>query len=167
MAITGESIMTSERAAAAYDQLLRVELLARDARSRLNSFVDEQGPIAIGGGRMYGRHRRDGRESLAGSVAVQAIREIVGERADAFESLAIERSTSKAAIMRAAKETAQKRGAKKLAEEVIDKIRRLGGSRTGSETFPIGEFTAGPVLVSNDENRDAEIEQLDKMMEIA
>ena len=53
--------------------------------SRLNSFVDEQGPIAIGGGRMYGRHRRDAGESDA-SVAVQAIREIVaGERADAFE----------------------------------------------------------------------------------
>jgi len=137
LAIIGETEMTPERARRGYEQIVAVEDLVRDARKRLETYVDEQGPIDLGNGRAFGRYARRGNEKLSGDVAVQAIAAVVGEAAREFESLAVERSTSKAAIDRAAKQLGCKRG---TAPAVIRKIRALGGASHHADTMPIGEY---------------------------
>lgn len=144
LAVIGDTAMTPERAAGAYEQIVRIEQLVKDARARLVTYVDEQGPIDLGDGRMYGRYNKAGTERLDGKKAIEAIRAVVSpEIAKDFESIAIDHSTSKAAISRAAKEYAEKRGAGKLANAVIEKIRELGGATHGASTMPIGEYTRG------------------------
>lgn len=138
LAIVGDSAITPERAVAGYEQIVRIELLVRDARKRLETYVDEQGPIDLGGGRMYGRYVRNGNERLDGGVAVRAIAEIVGEQAKEFEAVAVERRTSKAAIDRAAKQLGVKRG---TVPAIVKRIRELGGATNAPDTLPIGEYT--------------------------
>lgn len=140
LAIVGDSVMTPERARLAYSELQRIDQLVGDAKKRLNTYVDEHGPIDLGDGRRYGRYARQGNEVLDGAVAVQAIHAVVGESAKEFEAMAIERRTSKAAIDRAAKAIGAKRG---TAPAVIKKIRELGGATRKAESYPYGEFTAG------------------------
>lgn len=143
LAVIGDAVMTREKAAGAYEQIVRVEQLVKEARKRLETYVDEQGPIDLGGGRMFGRYVRTGNERLSGDVAVRAIREVVSESAKEFEKLAIERSTSKAAIERAAKALAPKRGASKMTAAVVAKIRELGGATRLADSMPLGEYTRG------------------------
>jgi len=147
LAVIGDAQMTPARAAGAYEQLIKIESLVKDARKRLETYVDENGPIALGGGRMFGRYVREGNERLSGDVAVQAISEVVGESAKEFASVAIERKTTKAAIERAAKQLGCKRG---TAGQVIKKIRELGGASNAADSMPIGEYMA---------NRDEAIER--------
>lgn len=137
LAVLGDAAMTPERARAGYEQLVRVEDLIRDARKRLETYVDENGAIDLGNGRMFGRYVRPGNERLDGTIAVQAIAEVVGESAREFEALAIERRVSKAAIDRAAKSLGCKRG---TAPAVIKRIRELGGATHANDTLPIGEY---------------------------
>jgi hypothetical protein len=137
--IVGDAAMTPDRAAGAYEQVVRIETLVRDARKRLETYVDEQGPIDLGGGRMYGRYVRNGNERLDGSVAVVAIHELVGEAAPEFEKVAIERKTTKAAIERAAKQLASKRG---MTSAIVKRIRELGGATHAPDTMPLGEYVA-------------------------
>lgn len=137
LAVIGDSAITPARAASAYEQIVRVEQLVKDARKRLETYVDENGPIDLGGGRMFGRYVRDGNERLSGDVAVRAIAEVVGESAEEFSAVAIERKTTKAAIERAAKQTGAKRG---TAAAVIRKIRELGGATYAADTMPLGEY---------------------------
>ena len=139
LAVIGDSTLTPERAAAGYEQLVKVEQLVKEARKRLETYVEEIGPIDLGGGRMFGRYVRPGNERLDGTVAVQAIAEIVGESAKEFEAVAVERRTSKAAIDRAAKQFGSKRG---TAPAVIRRIRELGGATNAPDTLPIGEYLA-------------------------
>lgn len=152
--------VTKETAAAAYEQVVRVEQLVKEARARLNTFVDEQGPIDLGGGRMFGRYVRKGNESLSGDVAVTAIHEVIGEAAREFEAIAVERSTSKAAIERAAKALGCKRG---TVPAVIRKIRDLGGSKSERDTMPIGEYAAG----KSEPAPRLSYDELDKLMKEA
>ena len=140
LAVIGDAVMTPGRAAGAYEQLIKIESLVKDARKRLETYVDENGPIALGGGRMFGRYVREGNERLSGDVAVKAISEVVGESAGEFASVAIERKTTKAAIERAAKQMGCARG---TAGKVIKRIRELGGATNAADSMPIGEYTAG------------------------
>lgn len=139
LAVLGDATMTPERARAGYEQLVLLEQLVRDARKRLEVYVDENGPIDLGGGRFFGRYVRNGNERLDGDVAVRAIAEVVGESAREFEAAAIERRTSKAAIERAAKSLGCPRG---TASRVIARIRELGGTSRGADTMPLGEYMA-------------------------
>jgi hypothetical protein len=155
LAVVGDSTITTERAAAAYEQIVRVESLVKDARKRLENYVDANGPIDLGEGRMFGRYVRNGNERLSGDVAVTAIAQVVGESAREFEAVAIERKTTKAAIERAARAVGAKRG---TAAAVIKKIRELGGASNGADTMPLGEFTRGkdeeaPAFDVNEVNR--------------
>jgi CRISPR/Cas system-associated exonuclease Cas4 (RecB family) len=134
LAVVGDTAITPARAATAYEQIVR------EARKRLETYVDEQGPIDLGGGRMFGRYVRNGNERLSGDVAVTAIAEVIGESAREFEAVAIERKTTKAAIERAAKAVGAKRG---TAAAVVKKIRELGGATHGADSMPIGEYTRG------------------------
>jgi hypothetical protein len=140
LAVIGDTTLTPQRAAQAYEQIIRVEQLVKDARKRLETYVDEQGPIALGNGRMFGRYVREGNERLDGAVAVRAIADVIGESAKEFESVAIERKTTKAAIERAAKSLGCKRG---TAGQVVKRIRELGGASNAADTMPIGEYSAG------------------------
>jgi hypothetical protein len=139
LAIIGDSAITPERARTGYEEIVRVETLIRDARKRLETYVDDNGPIDLGGGKLFGRYVRNGNERLDGSTAVQAIAEIVGESAKEFESIAVERRTSKAAIDRAAKQLGAKRG---TGPAIIKRIRELGGATNAPESMPIGEYVA-------------------------
>jgi hypothetical protein len=140
--ITGLEL-TPAGAAEAYRQIVRVEQIVGDAKRRLNTYVDDHGPIDLGDGVHYGRYVSSGNEALDGAVTSQAIRDVLGDQAERFEQIAVERSTSKAAIARAAKEIAPKaRGAAtRLAGAVIERVRELGGTRR-EERRPIGEFRA-------------------------
>lgn len=140
LAVVGDSALTPQRARAGYEQLVRIESLVKDARKRLETYVDENGPIDLGEGRMFGRYVRNGNERLSGDVAVKAIAEVVGESAKEFEAVAIERRTTKAAIDRAAKQLGCKRG---TAPAVVRKIRELGGASNAPDSMPIGEYLAG------------------------
>lgn len=145
LAVIGDTEMTPARAAAAYEQLVRFEGMVKDARKRLETYVDEQGPLDLGNGRMYGRYQRKGNEKIDGAVAVRAIREVLGaELAAEFEATAIVPTTSKAAIDRAAKAVTGSTTTKPtaLARAVLAKTRELGGV-TSSPTYPIGEFVRG------------------------
>lgn len=159
LAVIGDALMTPERALSAYQQFVQVEQLVKDARARLQSYVDSHGPIDLGNGKLYGRYERAGDERLDGTVAVQAIREVVGESHREFEAVAIDRRTSKAALTRAAKAIGEK---PKLATAVINKIRELGGATHAAPERPIGEFNgarheAAPAL---------DIEKVNRMLEI-
>jgi hypothetical protein len=150
MTVIGDAV-TPAVAASAYEQIVRVEQLVRDARKRLETYVDEQGPIDLGGGRMFGRYVREGNERLSGDVAVTAIAAVVGESAKEFEKVAIERKTTKAAIERAAKAVGAKRG---TAAAVVKKIRELGGASHAADSMPVGEYV-------RDRNEPAELPQVD------
>lgn len=159
LAVLGDTTMTPARAREGYEQIVRLEGLIKDARARLNTYVEEQGPIDLGDGRMYGRYFRKGNEKLDGAVAVRAIREVLGERAAEFEKVAIEHSTSKAAIERAAKAIS----APKLAKAVIEKVRELGGA-TSSPTWPVGEYSRGKDEPA--EKPAIDTEQIDQMLRL-
>ncbi|RPH65030.1 MAG: DUF2800 domain-containing protein [Acidobacteria bacterium] len=150
LVVIGESV-TPETAAVAYEQIVRVEQIVTAARQRLNTYVDDHGPIDLGNGRMFGRYVRKGNERLSGSVAMQAIREVVGESAKEFESVAIEHTTSKAAIERAAKQLGCKRG---TVPAVVRRVRELGGTTHAADPMPIGEF-------ARDRSEPAEKPQID------
>lgn len=139
LALLGDAAMTPDRARAAYHQFVRIEQIVADAKKRLDTYVDENGPIGLGDGRAYGRYVRKGRKQLDGDIAVQAIREVVGESAKEFEAMAIERSTTQAAIERAAKQFAPARGASKLKTAIVNRIDELGGVTYSNESMPIGE----------------------------
>lgn len=152
LAVIGETNLTPERARAGYEQIVRIEQLVKDARKRLETYVDENGPIDLGDGRMFGRYVRQGNERLDGAMAVRAIAEVVNENlATEFEAIAVERRTSKAAIERAAKQLAAARG---TAGKVIKRIRELGGATNAPESIPLGEYTV-------DRDRAAELPKPD------
>lgn len=142
LAVIGDTELTPERARAGYEQIVLIEQLVKDARARLNTYVDEHGAIDIGNGKRFGRYERRGNKKLDGIAARAAIRAVVGEKAEEFEAMAIELSTSQAAIERAAKALAEKRGATKLKKAIIDKIDELGGVSYASPSYPYGEFAA-------------------------
>lgn len=137
LAVIGDATMTLDRARAGYEQIVRVEQLVKEARKRLETYVDENGPIDLGDGRMFGRYVRNGNERLSGDTAVTAIAAVVGEAAREFTNVAVERRTTKAAIERAAKQLGCKRG---TAGAVIKKIRELGGATNAPESMPLGEY---------------------------
>lgn len=139
LAIVGDAALTPALAAQAHEQIERIESLLRDAKKRRETYVDENGPIALGEGRMFGRYVRSGHERLDGAVAVRAIHELVGEVAPEFEAVAISRATSKAAIERAAKQFATKRG---TVPAIVKRIRELGGASNAPDTMPLGEYFA-------------------------
>jgi hypothetical protein len=154
LAVIGETMMTPERVRDGVLQLLAFEDLVKQARARAEAWADENGPIDLGDGRLFGRYVRDGNERLNGDVAATAIAELeFADEATAkrFESIAIEKKTSKAAIDRACKDIKATRG---TATKLIKRIRQLGGATHAPETLPIGVFT-------RDRNEPAEKPEID------
>lgn len=133
LAATGGEL-TPALAASAYEQLVRIEQIVKEARARLLTFVEEQGPIDLGNGRAFGRYRKLGNRKIDARGAEPVIRAVLGPEA---VDVAIERSTSQAAIERACKQFGQ-RGDKAAL------MRRLeeDGYVVREETFPIGEYAA-------------------------
>lgn len=131
LAVTGGEL-TPALAASAYEQLVRIEQIVKEARARLLTFVEEQGPIDLGNGRAFGRYRKLGNRKIDARGAEPVIRAVLGPEA---VDVAIERSTSQAAIERACKQFGQ-RGDKAAL------MRRLeeDGYVVREETFPIGEY---------------------------
>lgn len=165
LADAGDAMMTPQRARAAYEQVASIEQLVKDARKRLETYVDENGPIDLGNGKLYGRYARKGNEEIDGAIALRVIAEMVSpEHIATFTSAAIELSTSKAALKRGADAVGSGRMAAKLVDGIVKKVRELGGSRSKS-TRPIGEFAADkhePAL-----RADIDIDALDQLMAVA
>lgn len=164
LALAGDFEMTPALAAQGYRQLVRVEQIIKEARQRLDAYVDEHGSIDLGDGRSYGRYVREGNERLSGDVATAAIADVLVDvdTVLAFEKVAIERKTSKAALDRAAKQLACKRG---TASAIVKRIRELGGATRAPETMPIGEYV-------RDRNEPAEkptidVDAVNKLLESA
>jgi hypothetical protein len=143
LTVVGDQVMTADRAAAAVLEVERIDQLVKDAKSRLLTYTDENGPIELPDGTWYGRHREQGNERLDAHSTLQAIAEIVGEqgenaeRAKAFASVAFDMKTSKAALNRAAKHVG---AAPALATAVIQRVRQLGGATHDKEKLPVGRF---------------------------
>lgn len=138
LAVIGDAALTPERAASAYHQLVKIEQLAKDARARLHAYVDEHGPLDVADGVRFGRDVRPGNERIDGKVAMQAIREVVGESAGEFTTEAVEVKATKAGLKRAAKALGQP----KLASAVEKRIRELGGITRAPESYPYREYPA-------------------------
>lgn len=130
--------MTPGQARIAYQQIVALEGIVKDARKRAERYVDENGPIDLGDGRAFGRYERKGNEKVDAAIASRAIREVCGERADDVADVALEISTSKAAIERAAASI----GDRQLAKRILGRARELGGI-TSEVKRPVGEFSVG------------------------
>jgi hypothetical protein len=102
LASIGDTALTPERAREAHLEIERLDQLVKEAKSRREKWIDENGPIDLGNGKALRPHAAQGPSQLDGEIAVQAIREIVGESSKEFEAMAVERKTSQAAIKRAA-----------------------------------------------------------------
>lgn len=160
LAVIGDTEMTPQRAAQAYEQIVRIEQLVKDARARLNTYVEEQGPIDLGDGRMFGRYEKEGNRKLDAEKAIQAIREVVGESSREFEAMAIERSTSQAAIERAAKSLGQP----KLKLAVMKRLEAIGGVRKEMK-YPVGEFPSGKYKAVVGGRNDEMIDEANRLLE--
>jgi uncharacterized protein DUF2800 len=163
LSIVGDSTMTREKAADAVRQFQHVDQLVKEAKARLHAYVDENGPIDLGDGKAYGRYIEKGNERVDGPIAARAIADVVGESAREFSAIAVELSTSKAALTRAAKALGHQ---PKLATKVVARIRELGGITNDSPKRPIGEFTIGTKQVAPPLEQ-AEAEELDRLLESA
>lgn len=163
LAVIGDAEMSPDRAAEAVRQFLTIEAMVKDARARLVSYVNERGPIDLGDGTAYGAHVRDGDERISDvEIAVQSIRAIVGgdkERVQAFEAVAIERKTSKAALTRAAKAIGEQ---PRLATAIVNRIRDAGGIERGAEKRPIGVH---PIAKVERAPLDVPYEEINRLLE--
>lgn len=163
LAVIGDSVMTSDRAVAAYEQIVRIEDLVKSARARLNTYVDECGPIDLGNGKAYGRMPRAGNRILDANKAAQAIAEVVGESAREFEALALERKTSQAAIKRAAQMFGRGRSPEKLKNEIMARLEELGGVKYGPDQMPLGEYPLDRFATV--EPKAVDVDDVNKMLE--
>jgi hypothetical protein len=127
---TGE--MTPAVAARAYEQLVRIEQIVKEARARLLTFVEEQGSIDLGNGRAFGRYRAIGDRKIDVDKAEAVVRDMLGPEA---ARAMIKRSTSQDAIKAAAKQYG-KRGD----QANVIKLLEAAGAIQRAETFPIGEY---------------------------
>jgi hypothetical protein len=154
LAVFGDATMTADRAREAHLEIERFDQLLKDAKKRRDAYVTENGPIDLGDGRAYGRYARKGKESFDGAVAIQAIRDVTGELAREFESIAVERKVTKASIKRATEQLITISPAK-TKTAIERRIRELGGAKTSTE-YPIGEYeTDKHEAVSSDVDVDA------------
>lgn len=111
----------------------RLRALTKRVDARLYARAAQR-PIPVpGSDRVFGKRLKPGKRELDADKTVLAIREILSipERAAQFEAIAIERSTSQAAIERAAKEVAPKGGISSLKERIMKRVDELGGVTRG------------------------------------
>ncbi|HVY46291.1 MAG TPA: hypothetical protein VHB21_10455, partial [Minicystis sp.] len=126
------AVAAPEQARTLLDVLPRVEAWLDERRRALRTFVDARGPVDLGEGRVFGRFeetRETPRLDVTG--ALEAITSVLGELADA----AIERRTSKAAIERAARVLAHRRGGRRgelkaIRDAVFGALRRAHAMKT-------------------------------------
>lgn len=117
----------------------RLRALSKRVDARLYARAAQR-PIPVpGSDEVFGKRMKPGKRELDADKTVAAIREILSipERAAQFEAIAIERSTSQAAIERAAQKFAPKGGIAKLKDRIVAKVDELGGVTRGkpSESF--------------------------------
>lgn len=166
LATIGDTALTPERAREAHLEIERLDQLVVEAKARRSQYIDEHGPIDLGNGKLYGRVPRSGPRQLDGSIAVQAIREVVGESSKEFEALAVERKTSQAAIERAAKALGVPGiSPAKLKERIVKRIDELGGVTRGKDQMPLGEFPKPEGY--GGETKALDVEALDALLDKA
>lgn len=163
LAVVGDTALTPERAREAHFEIERLDQLVQEAKRRREAYVDEHGPIDLGNGKLFGRVPRQGARQLDGTLAVQAIREVVGENAKEFEALAVERKTSQAALKRAAQMFGVPgKSPEKIKNEIVAKLEALGGVTRGKDSMPLGEFPAPEGGLP--ERKPLDVEAIDKAL---
>ncbi|HVZ35777.1 MAG TPA: DUF2800 domain-containing protein [Polyangiaceae bacterium] len=140
LTVIGEQELTAEMARESYSQIVALEQMVKDARSRMNAWVDENGPIELANGKRYGRYQRTGKAKLDADAATTAIAEICGESATDIVRGCVKRTVSQADIERAVKAVAPK-GYTKTKARIVARIEELGGLERVPE-FPYGEHAA-------------------------
>lgn len=104
-------------------------------------------PIPLANGKMFGPHQKPGNEKLDGDVVYAVTKEIHGQ---AIADAAVIRSATKKRLEDAL------RGKRGAAKAVLEAVRGRGGAtRTAATT--IGEYTPGPVLVSDEPKQLPEV----------
>lgn len=114
----GRAPLTQQEAAEAYRKLVNVDGLVREAKQRLDKWVEENGPIDLGQGRAYGPFVKRGNEKLDARIVATAISETCGEMAQQVINDSMSWSVTKAAL---------KRAAGSLDKKIIARARELGG----------------------------------------
>lgn len=114
-------------------------------RAALHAWVDANGSIEIAPGVRFGKIERDGNERIEAETpgTVAAVRELLGPMA---ADVALEVSTSKAAIERGARVRAKELGdtgkgaLKRITEPVLERLRSLGAIRQGAPQIRYDEI---------------------------
>lgn len=163
LAIIGDTTLTQDRARQAHQEIERLDQLVKEAKSRREKWIDENGPIDLGNGKAFGRLPRKGNRVLDGEKTLRAIREIVGESAKEFEAMAVERKTSQAAIKRAAQMLGVGQSPEKLKNQILKRVEDLGGISHGKDTMPLGEFA----LEQGAEVPKLDTDAIDRLLESA
>jgi hypothetical protein len=130
------TITSPEQAARVRVGLKTVEKALEQYQAELRRYIDEHGAIEIAPGVLYGKVEREGNERVDAEVVgvVTALQELLGDAADE----ALEVSTSKAAIERAARKAAKDRGLtgkgalKQVTDPVYARLRQLGAIKQGA-----------------------------------
>ncbi len=138
------AIESAEQAARVRHGIKAVEKALEQYRASLYAYVTAHGAIEVAPGILFGRIEREGNERIDAEVvgAVAAIQELLGEHAD----LALEISTSKAAIERGARAYVKAHGVpgrgalKTVAEPVLTRLRSLGAIKRGSPSTRYDEI---------------------------
>jgi hypothetical protein len=60
LAIIGDTALTQDRAREAHLEIERLDQLVKEAKSRREKWIDENGPIDLGNGKAFGRHAAQG-----------------------------------------------------------------------------------------------------------
>lgn len=137
-------IDTPEQAARVRVGLKTIEKALEHYQAALRLYVDKHGAFEIAPGVLYGKVERDGNERVVAETpgAQAALRELLGDAAD----IALEVSTSKAAIDRAARAAAKARGIegkgalKQVTDPVYARLRQLGAIKQGAPRVQYDEI---------------------------
>lgn len=138
------TIESPEQAARVRIGLVTVEKQLEQYKAELRRYLDTHGAIEIAPGVLYGKVERDGNERIEAETpgAQAALRELLGEQAD----MALEVSTSKAAIERAARAYAKAKGIegkgslKQVVDPVLGRLRLLGAIKQGAKQVRYDEI---------------------------
>jgi len=140
----GLTIESPEHAARVRHGIKAVEKALEQYRAALYAYVTEHGAIEVAPGILFGRIERDGNERIDAEVvgAVSAIQELLGEHAD----LALDISTSKAAIERGARAYVKAHGVagrgalKTVVDPVLARLRDIGAIKQGPPSVRYDEI---------------------------
>lgn len=131
-------IISAEHLVSVRQRRKMVEAALETIKHAEHAWVLKNGPVEVAPGILYGARQHDGREQIDLDVpgALTALRAELGEHTDT----ALEITSSKAAIGRAAAKAAPKGQKAALERKVMGKLRELGALKSGAPYVVYEEF---------------------------